>query len=128
MLDASSLGGPTNLPTITRDERTFLAWLAQLTPETRRLSGRGERPAVSLERLCRAVLDSVYPLPSRYALRLGLPSDTPVGEAARLLLWATCDDEGPRCSSYRAAAFHLRDQHRRRTCGGHPDVAPSPGR
>lgn len=88
-------------------ESAFLRWLADpVDADEIRLDDhdRSHRP---MEQIVDALRSSTRPLPGEVAAKLGMPAGTTIGQAASELRLAVDDPAGPRCRSYRAAAYHL---------------------
>lgn len=92
-------------------EHAFLGWLRQptSTEELPLANGDGPEP---LARILGELSLSNRPLPAQTAAKLGLPDSTTFGHAAVEVLLAVKDPAGPRCRSFRAAVFYLRDLDR----------------
>jgi len=94
--------------TSTLAEFAFVRWLLEPDkPDHLRLDGP-DRAATPLTWALGELCTSRRTLPTDAAAVLGLSPDATVGHAATELLLAVNDPAGPRCRSYRAAAYHLR--------------------
>lgn len=105
-------------------EHAFLDWLAQptSTDELPLATGDGPEP---LAPILGELSLSKRLLPAQTAARLGLPEGTTLGHAAVEVLLAVKDPAGPRCRSFRAAVYYLRDLDRDRSAWqGDGQVAP----
>lgn len=92
-------------------EQIFLDWLADPTkPDSLRLDA-ADGPPTPLTELLGRLCTSPRRLPAAAATTLGLSPRARIGDAATQLLLAVKDPAGPRCRSYRAAAYYLRDLH-----------------
>lgn len=101
--------GPTSQTSLTGLETAFERWLAD--PESAdeiRLADHGRSPR-PLQEVIEALRASRRPLSGEAATTLGMPVGTTIGQAATELRRAVDDPAGPRCRSYRAAAYYLRD-------------------
>lgn len=92
-------------------EHAFLAWLADPTSAEELRLADGDAPE-PLARILGELSLSNRVLPAEMSARLSLPDGTTIGRAAAELLLAVKDPGGPRCRSFRAAAFYLRDLDR----------------
>ena len=94
-------------------EHAFLGWIAQPTSadELPLPNGHGPEP---LARILGELSLSKRLLPAQTAARIGLPDGTTIGHAAVEVLLAVKDPAGPRCRSFRAAVYYLRDLDRDR--------------
>lgn len=95
-------------PSLGELETAFIGWFADLvTSDEVHPDGDAGSPFPM-----RAVLDalgtSTHPLSDEVAGTLRMPTGTTVGHAASELRLAVDDPAGPRCRSYRAAAYYLR--------------------
>ncbi|TVR36546.1 MAG: hypothetical protein EA388_03455 [Nitriliruptor sp.] len=109
VVPATSVSAPHQRPA----ERAFSVWLAEPTSANESLLAYGDEP----EALARALGElslSRQVLPAGTAADVGLPDGTTIGHAAVEVLLAVKDPAGPRCRSYRAAVFYLRDLDRDR--------------
>lgn len=108
-------GSSTRSPSTARQaelEDGFLAWLADpLKPDELHVAWADE-PAVPLREALGELSVSTRALPAEMAATLGLPAGTTIGAAAAELILAVNDPAGPRCRSYRAAAYYLHDLDR----------------
>ena len=89
-------------------EAVFLRWLVDpVDADGLRVDGddRSPRP---LRQVMDALAVSHRSLPPEVADRFGLASGTTVGRVATELRRAVEDPDGPRCRSYRSAAYYLR--------------------
>lgn len=92
-------------------EEAFLTWLGTYDkPALLHLDGP-DAPPTHLSEMLDALRDSSRRLPAAEAGELGLPPGTWLGAAASQLQHAVHDPRGPRCRSYRAAAYYLRSYH-----------------
>jgi hypothetical protein len=101
-------------------EQAFLAWLAEPdSADAVTLEGTEEpQPlAQTLDELCR----SGRVLPAQTAGSIGLPTGATVGQAAGELRFAVEHPAGPRCRSFRAALYYLRDLDRTLLIDPHDD-------
>jgi len=92
-------------------EQAFLGWLAEPTSADQLPVTDGGRPQPLAQVLGELSLSRRL-LPSETAASLGLPAGTTVGHAATEVLLAVKDPAGPRCRSFRAAVYYLRDLDR----------------
>ena len=92
-------------------EPAFLAWLAEPTSANEPLLAGSDEPE-RLTPVLGQLTSSTRTLPSETAINLGLPDGTTVGHVAAELLIAVDDPAGPRCGSYRAAVYSLRELDR----------------
>lgn len=105
-------GGPSEPVVVARREAEacFLEWLASPSqPDEVQLAG--DAATTPLTRLLGLASTSSRPLPAEAATILGMPDGATVGAAAAELVLAVKDPAGPRCRSYRAAVYYLRDLH-----------------
>ena len=102
-------------------EQAFLGWLAEPTSADELPLDHSEGP-VPLTRVLGELSLSGRLLPADTAARVGLPDGTTVGHAAAELVFAVLDPAGPRCRSFRAAVYYLRDLDRGRV------IEPDDGR
>jgi hypothetical protein len=86
-------------------EDSFLLWAE--APEKPDIVDLGCR-SVLMTTMARRLARSSRPLTAAAARQLGMPIGTTIAVAARELLQATIDPDGPRCRSYRAASYFLR--------------------
>jgi hypothetical protein len=99
---------PTLPPSLGELETAFIRWLADpVTSDEVRLDG-GHGPLLPMRPVLDAVSASTRPLSGEAAATLGMPAGTTIGHAASELRLAVDDPAGPRCRSYRAAAYYLR--------------------
>jgi hypothetical protein len=94
-------------------EQACLDWLAEPTSADE-LVVAGDEEGVPLSGVLGELRRSGRPLPAETAASIGLPVGTTVGHAAVELL-AVRDPAGPRCRSFRAAVYYLRDLDRGRS-------------
>ncbi len=92
-------------------EQAFLTWLAAPT-STDELTLAGDDEPEPLARVLGELSLSSRVLAAGTAARLGLPDGTTIGHAAVELLLAVENPAGPRCRSFRAAVYYLRDLDR----------------
>ncbi len=92
-------------------EQAFFAWLAEPTSANERLLTGSDEPERLTQVLGELTLSS-RTLPSETAATLGLSDGTTIGHVTAELLIAVNDPAGPRCRSYRAAVYYLRDLER----------------
>ena len=92
-------------------EHALLGWLAESTSADQLSVTDGDR-SEPLARVLGELSVSRRVLPPGSAADIGLPVGTTVGHAAAELLLAVKDPAGPRCRSYRAAVYYLRDLDR----------------
>ncbi|MFP4635873.1 MAG: hypothetical protein ACLFRD_08430 [Nitriliruptoraceae bacterium] len=93
------------------DEEVLIAWLAACRrPDHQDPSDQTAAAELVLDRLLIRLEASSRVLPEQVSRKLGLPAGTTVGAAAVELRTAVNDPDGPRCSSYPAAVFHLHDR------------------
>ena len=93
-------------------ETAFQRWLTEpLEADEIRLDDQ-ERSPIPLRHVLGALGTSRRPLPGEVATTLGMPAGTSIGQAATELRHAVEHPAGPRCRSYRAAAYYLRDLDR----------------
>lgn len=71
----------------------------------------GDAAPTPVTRLLGLASTSSRRLPAEAAAMLGMPDGVSVGAAAAELVLAVNDPAGPRCRSYRAAVYYLRDLH-----------------
>ncbi|MFA9431861.1 hypothetical protein [Egicoccus sp. AB-alg2] len=91
-------------------ERAFVRWLVQPDkPDELRLGGP-DAPATPLTWTLGELCTSRHTLPPIAAAVLGCEEGLSVGQAATELLLAVNDPAGPRCRSYRAATYYLRER------------------
>jgi hypothetical protein len=92
-------------------EEAFVSWLLEPTSadELRLSDGDGHEP---LSPVLGELTASRRALPAVTAAGLGWPDGATVGHVAAELLIAVKDPAGPRCRSYRAALYYLRDLDR----------------
>ena len=116
--DGSGLGpppAPRSSPSTPRQqaaEQVFLAWLAQPT-SAEELPSSDDQPE-PIARVLGELSLSERLVPADTAASIGLPGATTVGHAAAELLLAVKDPAGPRCRSFRAAVYYLRELDRGR--------------
>lgn len=119
--DGSGLGpppAPRSSPSTPRQqaaEQAFLVWLAQPT-SAEELPSSDDEPEPMARALGELSL-SERSVPADTAASIGLPGATTVGHAAAELLLAVKDPAGPRCRSFRAAVYYLRELDRGRFVG-----------
>lgn len=94
-------------------EQAFLSWLTEPTSADEVTVSRTEDPE-PLARVLGELSLSGRVLPAETAAGLGLPAGATVGQAAAELLITVRDPAGPRCRSFRAAVYYLRDLDRGR--------------
>lgn len=95
-------------PAVSALEDAFTRWLTDpVAADEVRLDDHDGSPH-PLRQVLEALGSSARPLPSEAAAVLGMPADTTIGHAVTELRLAVDDPSGPRCRSYRAAAFYLR--------------------
>ncbi len=100
---------PVDLGEVAAEQRA-LAWLDD--PELPdQLPAEPGDTDLSARSALRSVRSSARRLPAAHAARLGLGEGATLGEAATALTRAVEDPHGPRCRSYRAAAYYLHDVH-----------------
>ncbi len=104
--------GPSPQTSLTELETAFERWLANPTATDEIQLDDHEPSPQPLREVLEALRASRRPLPGETAATLGLPTGTTTGQAATELARAVEDPEGPRCRSYRAAAYYLRDLDR----------------
>ena len=104
---------PASTPRQRAMEQAFLVWLAEPTSADELPLDGSEGPA-PLARVLGELSLSGRVLPAETAARVGLPDGTTVGHAAAELLLVVKDPAGPRCRSFRAAVYYLRDLDRGR--------------
>jgi len=92
-------------------EQAFLSWLVAPTSADELPLVDGGEPEPLARILVELSLSSRV-LPTETAASLGLRDGTTIGHAAVEVLLAVKDPAGPRCRSYRAAVFFLRDLDR----------------
>jgi hypothetical protein len=103
---------PTLPPSLAELETVFIRWLADpVTSDEVRLDG-GHGPLLPMRPVLDALIASTRPLSAETAAALGMPAGTTVGHAASELRLAVDDPAGPRCRSYRAAAYYLQELDR----------------
>lgn len=91
-------------------ERRFLDWLtSDALPDRLTTCPDGAPEATST--LLGTLITSSRPLTRCEAARVGSPPGTPLGVVATELIDAVHDPRGPRCRSFRAAVYYLRDHH-----------------
>lgn len=95
-------------------EKAFLVWLTGPTSVDEVTVSRNEEPE-PLARVLGELSLSGRVLPAESAAGIGLPAGATVGRAAAELLIAVRDPAGPRCRSFRAAVYYLRDLDRGRS-------------
>jgi hypothetical protein len=94
-------------------EQACLIWLADPSSADELMLADGDQP-VPLGRALGELSLSERPLPAETAASIGLPDGNTFGHVAAELLLAVKDPAGPRCRSFRAAVFYLRDLDRGR--------------
>ena len=94
-------------------EQAFLVWLTEPSSANELLLDGAEGP-LPLARVLGELSRSRRALPAETAAGFGLPGETTVGHVAAELLLAVKDPAGPRCRSFRAAVYYLRDLDRGR--------------
>lgn len=94
-------------------EQAFLVWLTKPTSADE-LPVDGTEGPEPLAQVLGELSPSERVLPAETAARIGLPDGTTVGHAAAELLLVVKDPAGPRCRSFRAAVYYLRDLDRGR--------------
>ncbi len=93
-------------------EAAFRRWLTDpLEADVIHLDGHDPSPR-PLREVLGALCASRRPLSGEVAAALGMPAGTTIGQAASELRHAVDDPSGPRCRSYRAAVYYLRDLDR----------------
>lgn len=89
-------------------ETAFVDWLADpVFANELRLDGC-DGPPTPMRQVLDALCSSVRALPAEAAATLGMPAGTTIGHAASELRLAVEHPAGPRCRTYRAAAYYLR--------------------
>lgn len=113
----AAAAGPTEVTEVSPSpltdlETRFLRWLR--TPDHPDVAPPDAPAGVPrpLTELVAVLRTSVRPLPEGLAELHGRSSDTTIGEVAGELRWAVEGDDGPRCRSYRSAAYFLREHDR----------------
>ncbi len=99
---------PSSTPRQRAAEHAFLTWLAQPTSTDELTLVDGDEPEPMAWILGELSLSRRL-LPAETAAGLRLPAGTTIGHAAAEVLLAVKDPAGPRCRSFRAAVFYLRD-------------------
>jgi hypothetical protein len=94
-------------------EQACLVWLAEPTSADELVLTEGDE-TVPLSRALGELSLSERQLPAEMAASIGLPEGTAFGHVGAELLLAVKDPAGPRCRSFRAALFYLRDLDRGR--------------
>lgn len=90
-------------------EASFRGWLTSpAKPEFVPAGATGG--STSLTEILKQLVVSPRELPVEMAQELGMRPGATLGYAAAELLLAVTDPEGPRCRSYRSAAYYLRDR------------------
>jgi hypothetical protein len=90
------------------DQSVFLAWLADPALPDELAAGQGWA-AEPVSHLLGRLSTSPRGLMADEAMVVGMPGGTSMGNAAVALVLAVEDPAGPRCRSYRAAVYCLRD-------------------
>ena len=99
-------------------EEAFISWLAEPTSANELTLSDGDEQE-PLSPVLGELTASRRALPAETAAGLGWPVGATVGHVAAELLIAVKDPAGPRCRSYRAALYYLRDLDR--ACSSVPD-------
>lgn len=114
--DAGSSQPPTGqsspgTPCRSDTEQAFIDWLAEPTSADELLL-TGTPDPQPLARVLGELSQSSRVLPPETAARVGLHEGATIGDAAAELLLAVEAPAGPRCRSFRAAVYYLRDLDR----------------
>jgi len=94
-------------PTVCDLELAFRAWVDDPIRPDFLSVGQDSDTSISLEQALSLLLDSTAPLAPSSGRTLGLDHGACIGLAARRLLHARIHPDGPRCRSFRAAAYYL---------------------
>jgi hypothetical protein len=95
-------------PAVADLETAFVNWLADpVFANELRLDGC-DGPPTPMRQALDALCSSVRALPGEAAATLGMPAGTTIGHAVSELRLAVEHPAGPRCRTYRAAAYYLR--------------------
>jgi hypothetical protein len=94
-------------PTVCDLELAFRAWVDDPTRPDVLSVGQDGDTSIALEQALALLVDSTAPLAPSSGRTLGLDHGACIGLAARRLLQARIHPDGPRCRSFRAAAFYL---------------------
>lgn len=104
----AAANGPVPPPSVSELENAFVRWLADPVASDEVQLDEDDPGPRPMRPVLDALCSSARPLPGEVAATVGMPAGTTIGHAVSELRLAVDDPAGPRCRSYRAAAYYLR--------------------